>query len=233
VVNNLAANINRFREVEALYHQSVESHKKKLLEYKGNEVHIPVLKLKKAEPLPTLVYEITKPYGFSAAQAPEIIHLLDSESGRYVVSDTHRIIKNRNWLIIAPVIAAAANHIIIEERDTTVPFAAGTLQLSYLPVKDSPFSTVNSIAWIDTKHLHFPLLLRPWKAGDYFYPLGMKKKKKLARFLIDQKLSKTDKEKVWVVESNKKIIWVAGMRIDDRFKITSATQQVLQLELKM
>jgi tRNA(Ile)-lysidine synthase len=229
--NNLAGNLRRFADMEQLYDQAVEQHKKKLLEQKGQEVHIPVLKLKKAVPLYSIIYEIIKEFGFSPAQTEEVIKLLDSESGRYVQSATHRIIKNRRWLIIAPAHLEQAQTLVIDEEENKVVFENGELVFEQLKGKNVQLVNDAAIALIDKEELQFPLLLRKWKKGDYFYPLGLNRKKKLARFFIDQKLSLTDKEKVWVLESNKKIVWVVGLRIDDRFKLTEATKQVLKIQL--
>jgi tRNA(Ile)-lysidine synthase len=93
---------------------------------------------------------------------------------------------------------------------------------------EKPFGS-KDMAMLDLKDMVFPLLLRKWKQGDYFYPMGMRGKKKLSKFFIDQKMSLTDKEKIWVIESNKKIIWIIGHRIDDRFKITHKTKEILSI----
>jgi len=233
VIGNLASNIERFRDIEFLYRQSITLHKKKLLEQRGEEVHIPVLKLKKSEPLHAICYEIIKDYGFTSAQLPELIDLLDSDSGKYIHSFTHRIIKNRNWLIIAPKHHSESEMVLIEAADHPVPFSLGTLHLQFLHAENYKLQSLTTIAQLDATDIRFPLILRKWKKGDYFYPLGMTKKKKLARFLIDEKISKTAKEKTWVIEMNKKIIWIVGTRIDNRFKITPQTKHILKIEMRV
>jgi tRNA(Ile)-lysidine synthase len=225
---NVLKNIQRFTETEILYRQSIDQHKKKLAEQKGNELHIPVLKLLKVIPLSTVVYEIISQYDFTAHQVAEVLALLHSETGKYIQSSTHRIIKNRNWLIIAPLKNLIAQNILIEEKDKKIHFEAGELYIEKFDMLNVQIPSENSIAMVDAAEIMFPLLLRKWKQGDYFYPLGMQKKKKLNRFLTDQKLSLPQKEITWVIEMNKKIIWIMGMRIDDRFKVTDATKQILK-----
>jgi tRNA(Ile)-lysidine synthase len=228
---NILKNINRFGEAEQLYNEAIEMYKKKLVELKGNEIHIPVLKLQKVTPLVTIVYEIIKDYDFTAHQTEEVIGLLQSESGKYIASASHRIIRNRKWLIISPNQTKAANNILIEENNTAITFENGELHIE----KRASLSTMSnepSTALLDAAEIKFPLLLRKWKQGDYFYPLGMQKKKKLNRFFIDHKLSLTQKENAWVIESNKKILWVIGMRINDRFKITDKTKNIVQIAFK-
>lgn len=229
VTGNLLNNIERFREAEVLYNQAIDLHKKKLLEKKGKEVHIPVLKLKKSIPLRTIVYEIIKEFGFHSLQVKEVIALLDSDTGKYICSATHRLLKNRKWLIISPLDFLQSENIPVEEGIDTLRFEAGSLRFENVSALNHKLQKSDNTASFDAGKIHFPLLLRKWKQGDYFYPLGMKKKKKLARFFIDQKLSRSEKEKTWVLEMDKKIIWVIGYRIDDRFKIDGSTKNILTI----
>ena len=227
VEQNLVNNIQRFAEIEVLYQQAIAIHKKKLIEQKGAEVHIPVLKLLKAEPLETIVHEIIKDYRFTAHQSEEVIRLLKGRQGSFVQSPTHRIIRNRDWLIITPNRPPESHHVLISKEEEKIEFAAGVLEMKIVPAGKVNLSSLPGSAFLDVKKVTFPLLLRKWRQGDYFYPLGLAKKKKVSRFLIDQKVSPTDKENVWVLESDRRVCWIVGMRIDDRFKVTDGTKEVL------
>ncbi|HZG23198.1 MAG TPA: tRNA lysidine(34) synthetase TilS, partial [Chitinophagaceae bacterium] len=130
VEENLSANLFRFREVEILYREAIERHKKKLLEPRGNEVYIPVLKLKRSVPLESITYEIIKDYGFSSLQTREVLHLLDSETGKFVQSASYRIIRHRNWLIIAPNRSEDAEIILLNGPSMSLNFRQGALEIT-------------------------------------------------------------------------------------------------------
>lgn len=232
VKENLHSSIQRFAEIEKLYRLGTSDLIEKLCKKKGNEVHIPVRQLL-AYQNKALIFEIISPYGFNEKQVDEVWKLAESDSGKYVQSPggQYRIIRHRHWFIISPR-SEDSSTIVIEEKDKAVFFSLGNLELSTQRAQSPDSLTTSSrVASLDAKELQFPLLLRRWKQGDYFYPLGMKKKKKLSRFFIDQKLSRTEKEKAWVLEMDKKIIWVVGMRIDERYKVTEKTEKILKVTL--
>ncbi|MFI5151739.1 MAG: tRNA lysidine(34) synthetase TilS [Chitinophagales bacterium] len=233
VSRNLADNITRFEEIDSIYQKAIQSRKKDLLEVKGEDIHIPILKLKKSGPVQSLLYELLKDYHFLPTQISEITQLLGSPSGKYIVSSTHRILKNRNWLIISPIESPSSAFLLIEQENQLIKFELGELQLS--SCKPATFSdkAKNDTAQLDAALIQFPLILRKWKKGDYFYPLGMRKKKKLSRFFIDQKFSMINKERAWVLEMDQKIIWIIGWRIDDRFKVTPSTKQILKIKMRV
>ncbi len=236
--NNVLRNIDRFIDVDYLYEQSIQVLKEQLVEKRGNEIHIPVLKLAKSKPLNTVIYEIVKEYNFTAAQVGEVEKLRESESGKYIKSASHRILRNRKWLIISPIITREETvNIVIEKNESNILFANSTLKIAQVEMPETLSESAETV-YINGDELKFPLLLRKWKQGDYFYPFGMKNnttgkigKKKLSRFFGDLKLSLLQKENCWVLESDKKIVWVVGYRIDDRFKITSNSKYILKLSL--
>lgn len=220
--SNMLMNGKRFEEIEMMYQQKIEEIKKRLIVAKENGFAIPVNKLKNIQPLDTIMHEIFSAYGFAAHQIPELKKLFESSTGKYISSDQYRVLKNRNWLLIEPIVEQQQIIRIVEHSDAVLTIDNIILRFQQVAAGHD-IKNDSQQALVNLKKLRFPLIIRKWKAGDYFYPLGMKKKKKVSRFMTDIKLSLTEKEKQWVVESDKKIVWVVGRRIDERFKIEENT----------
>jgi tRNA(Ile)-lysidine synthase len=235
-VDNINAAARRLLAVEQVYQDGIAAIKKKLYKPRGADIHIPVKQFLSYNNT-AVWYELIRDFGFTEKQVDEVVKLCHSASGAYLESpqlaqgQPWRLIRHRNWLIAALRKSEQAETIVINEYEGEIGFHDGKLLLETKEAAAFAIPSAPAQACLDARHIAFPLLLRRWKAGDYFYPLGMKKKKKLARFFIDRKLSKTDKERVWVLEMNKKIVWVAGHRIDDRFKVTPSTKAVLSITL--
>ena len=224
--------IQRLQDGNTIVQHTLQQWKRKLLVNDGVQYRIPVLLLQQYPAWTTVLWELLQPFGFTAGQHAEIIKLLHADNSSYVSGDRYRVIKDRKHLLVAPVQSEQAPQtILIEARQTQVDFPIGSLVLLHTAIPETIAADAD-LALIDAAHLAFPLLLRPWRTGDYFYPLGMRKKKKLSRFFGDIKLSRTAKEQVWVLECNQKIVWIIGYRLDDRYKLTNATKDVVQIRFK-
>ncbi len=225
--------IERLRDAEIFLDNSVEKIKSDLIiEQSSNRILIDIDKLKALKPVNTVLFEIIKDYGFNYDTVKNIISSFSYASGRKFYSKTHRIIKDRSFLIVTD----------LEKSDyTTVKIKADVAEIaSPVSLNFNRFKrpdnyripTETKFAVLDFNKIQYPLEVRKWRAGDRFKPLGMDNFKKLSNFFIDYKLSIPDKEAVWIITSGEDIIWVVNHRIDDRFKVDNNTEEILVIEYK-
>jgi tRNA(Ile)-lysidine synthase len=188
-------------------------------------------KLKKYLKSKTLIFELFSPYGVTGLATGDLLKLMTGKTGKQIFTKTHRILKNRHELIVSPLLKHSQDYYEIN----------GVEDLLKVPgIKSAGITNAGpgfriprkkSIASVDSEKIKFPLIIRGWKRGDFFYPLGMKQKKKLSDYFIDRKYSLIRKENTHILESDGKIIWIIGERIDERFKVTESTTEVLMIEL--
>ncbi len=171
-------------------------------------------------------------YGFSDWKSIE--NLLQSQTGKYILSENYRLYKHQNNLILEPLTPPQNKVYWIAKNQSKMnhPIALTFEKLNFEKVKTKYQKADVSEAYFDYDRLSFPLRLRKWQDGDYFFPLGMKGKKKLSDYFKDEKMRLSEKEKIWLIcDSRNNIIWVAGKRMDNRYKITDKTKHVLHIKI--
>lgn len=231
VNNNIAHNATRLHEAYTLYQQQIDTYKKKLVEKRGNEWYIPIRKLQLQKPINTICYELIAPFGFHYEQAQQLIEMIHSESGKYIENYQYKILKDKTFFIIATKDSLQATMLEVNIDDKEIATTHFTLKISTNTSLNYVLLQDENIAQLDMSKLEFPIVLRKWKQGDYMYPLGLNKKKKIAKILIDKKIPQADKEKVWVLESNKKIVWLVGLCIDHRYRIQNNSKEIYKVLL--
>lgn len=225
-------NMQRLRSVEEIFIEQLEIKKKQLLIREQNFIRIPINELLNNKSRDIWLYEILNDFNFSTSVIRDVSRSLTAQSGKAFYSGTHRLIKDRSDLIIE----------IIKENQQRRYYIEDPLDQIEDPVKlDIEIEEIKpgfaiphypDAAWLDLDKLIFPLIIRKWEKGDYFQPLGMKNMKKVSDFFIDNKLSISQKELTWILTSGKNIVWIIGLRIDERYKITSETKRALRVKLK-
>lgn len=190
--------------------------------FDGYTIHLQkLLELPNTE---ALLYELLSPFGFTDFTA--LSALLSAQSGKQIFSATHRVVKDREVLLLTEVST--------ETKKESVSIPKGThkiaepIELHFEMVEKRKLSNDATI-FVDYDRLYFPLTVRKWEEGDSFQPFGMKGKKKLSKFFKDEKVSLVAKEKVYVLCSGDEICWVIGMRMDDAYKVTPDTKKILKI----
>ena len=174
-------------------------------------------------------YEWLRPFGFEFDRCKQLVAALSEQSGSRFMSTTHVAVIDRENIIVSPKEEEFHDVLVEEGQDKA---ALGPWVLTIHVEKGRAISEDPLCATVEIANIRFPLLWRRWKPGDSFVPLGMSKTKKVSDFLIDERVPVTDKNRVTVLVSGQEIVWIAGYRVDDRFKVTPATRQVLRMQLE-
>ena len=226
-LNQTAARLSGINEIVSEYTEGI---RKLVSVKKGKATIFYIDKLKELKPGEAVIFELFRPFGIADTTSENLIKIMDGRSGSQVFTTTHRIIKNRNELLVYRFETPGNRYFIINNIENLsntphVVSAAVITELTGFKIPDDPH-----IACLDYEKVRFPLIIRKWERGDYFYPLGMKQRKKLSDYFVDRKFSLVKKEQALILESAGKIIWIIGERIDERSKVKGSTTKILKIQ---
>ena len=231
---NILNTVERIKEAELIVQNTVKEYWKKGTKIHKGIPHIGLRHFKAVFNNDTYLWGLLQGYGFRPTQIAEVKKLVDANNGAYIATTTHRFIKyNESIQLVAN--SSTKEHLIIPIAEGTMQIQGGQIQFeTLLATEVGELNKESRYAYLDAdlvfgKDSITSLLYRTWQPTDYFYPLGLRKKKKLNQFLGNLKLSPAVKEKVGVLTVGDKIVWIVGYRIDDRFKITPQTKRVLKI----
>jgi tRNA(Ile)-lysidine synthase len=240
ISENILATSKRVKEADHIVSSAVSNFWKKGIVSKKGILTIPIHYWNKVKGNGTYTWGLIKQFGFKAQQIEEVHKILSASKGAMIASPTHQFIQWGDEIQIVSITqqqeyavideSIIANQINEGRQMATVSTQTGTLQFEFIENFDlSIISMDPNHAYLDASKIQWPLLLRTWVASDYFYPLGLGKKKKINQFLSDLKLSPTQKKRINILSSGDKIMWLVGKRIDDRFKLKPTSKKLLKI----
>ncbi len=220
--------IEILQQTNLILQKEIEKQHKKLLIKETELFKISIAKLKKTPAAKLILFELISAFDFNSAQTDDIYNALDAQSGKVFTSNTHTVIKDRDFLLIKKKDEKMTADFLIEAGDTelkhpinlTISFVSGNIHT----ISSKDFSAQK--AFLDADKLTFPLTVNKWQKGDKFRPLGMTGFKKVSDFFTSEKASLFDKQNQYIIRCKSDIIWLVGKRTDDRFKVTEATQKI-------
>ena len=230
--DGLQKTMDHLRDTCSVYYQAIEQAKERVIIRKSTgTIELSIPELRCLEPLSAYLFEILKPFHFNGDVVDEMVKSLDGQPGKQFFSATHRAIIDRDVILIRRLKAFSSKRFYIDGSCNHLEFPVKLNITAQFRERSLNLNTTSDTALVDSAKLQFPLILRKWQKGDYFQPLGMKGMKKLSDFFVDEKFSLEDKENAWLITNGEEVVWIVGIRLDDRYKITEATTKMLILEL--
>lgn len=233
-IRQITGTIGRIQDTESVLISCIDDLRLRLIRAEGERLIIQIRELRPLDPLAAWLYELLSPFGFNPSTIGDLTRALDQDSGRTFHSSSHRIVKDRDRLIIMPAPKdeppRTGEEFLIGDTISEITFPIVLTFRTVSRKRGHQISADRYCATLDREKLTFPLALRKWNAGDSFQPLGMTRKKKLSDFFIDEKISIPEKEECWLLCSGDRIVWVIGYRIDHRFRVSSRSRELLVVE---
>ena len=218
--------IKHLQQAQSLVNDASRIIYKEVVTEEENSIKINLKKLIQLTNYQAYLYQWLKDFGFVAWD--DIYDLVSAQSGKKVLSPEFSLLKDRDFFILTPKIdEEITQEFLIEKEDGKVNIP---LKFTFCNVSDISVTDSNSI-FVDENKLQFPLTLRKWQEGDYFYPFGMTGKKKLSKYFKDEKFSLIDKSSTWILCSDNQIVWIINKRMDDRFKVNNNTTTILKITI--
>lgn len=226
--NIINDDIARLQEAEKIYQARIRQLTDEIVsETKNGVLALDIQKLSQTEAPQTVLFEILAPYGFKKEAVSDIVNSLGGQSGKQFFSKEYVVLKDRRKLLLDKIQSAQEEEFTIAENDYEI---LRPLHLTFEIVDNSAFFSVprsKNVVCFDRDKLVFPLTLRKARQGDKFIPFGMKKSKKLSDFFIDEKLSRIEKEQIWLLCAGEEIIWVVNRRRSALYPVDDKTKSII------
>ena len=226
-LGNFQNTLKHLGQTRALSDDYLKNLGKELFVPQKGRYKISIASLENLPHLDAVLYGLFNNYGFTEWQ--NVKDLLQGLSGKHLTSNTYMLLKDRDFLWLSTLDDKIDSNeiflIISHEESLDTPIVFNSTQ-----VKERGENSVDEI-FVQKDTLKYPLVLRKWKKGDYFYPLGLNRKKKLSKFFKDEKMNLLEKEEQWLLCSDNEIVWVVGKRADHRFRVSDPTKGILKFKI--
>ncbi len=224
-LDNFAVTQEYLKQIATISDSHIRQLKEELFKVDGEVIRIKIESIQALAPLEAYIHALFSEYGFTEWE--DLQNLLTAMSGKEVHSKTHRLVKDRDLLLLRRITNKVETQYNISESCAQIENPI-SLSIRYVDLIEE---TGPNVLYVDKETLKYPLTLRKWQKGDYFYPLGMKGRKKISKYYKDEKVDVLAKEKQWLLCAGDDVIWVVGKRADDRFKVTNSTKNILKIIL--